>query len=279
MIDLRCCTEVWTGYNNRWRVTTSPMTIPFLCPVLLLLSDRAFQDNKARAGFRRCARHANFTVFATMPSVTTRRELSTQRLGHGREWPHGALRLRPQIRRLLHGTLRRRALSRLRDAPALHSVLFVCTGNLYRSPFAAERFLAALPTALASRVRVDSRGFAGAGVAVPPAAVAAALEYGVDLRDHHSSLFDRARRTEWDLIVVMEQRHARILQSLLHGHAALTVCLGDLDPNPYEPRSIPDPSGESAEVLRQCYARVARCVRALAAAIADQPASPRATPT
>lgn len=191
-----------------------------------------------------CARHANFTVFAAMPTVS--------------------------IERALHPLRRRLALARLQGAPAPRSVLFVCTGNLYRSPFAARRFAAALPAEFASRIRVDSCGFARAGLPVPPAAIAIGLEYGVNLMDHHSCLFDRARFTEWDLIVVMERRHARILSSILRGSTVASICLGDLDPSPCAQRSIPDPGGGSAAALRENYARVTRCVRVLATALAER---------
>jgi len=45
------------------------------------------------------------------------------------------------------------------------------------------------------------------------------------------------------------------------------LVLGDLDPQPTEPRRIHDPVRQPLAVFEQTYARIERCVRELARAV------------
>ena len=66
--------------------------------------------------------------------------------------------------RLLHNGRRRAALAALAAAGrAPASVLVICNGNIFRSPFAAAVLRRALELRGLGRVRVDSAGFAGPG--------------------------------------------------------------------------------------------------------------------
>jgi protein-tyrosine-phosphatase len=116
------------------------------------------------------------------------------------------------------------------------NVLFVCQGNIYRSPYAAMAFSAAVPAHLKGVVHVESGGFVGPNRPSPDAAIATAERKGVDLRAHRSSLLTPDR----------------------------VVVLGDLDPEPIRTRTITDPWNQDETVLQQSYDRVERCVRELA---------------
>src|SRR2546425_10349935 len=71
--------------------------------------------------------------------------------------------------RILHPFVRRTAIARLAQRGLPASVLFVCHGNICRSPFAA-----AVLRRVIHGVRVDSAGFLGPGRPSPPEAVAPA---------------------------------------------------------------------------------------------------------
>src|SRR2546423_4717777 len=91
--------------------------------------------------------------------------------------------------RLLHNGRRRAAwaaLAGLERVPA--SVLVICNGNIFRSPFAAGVLRRALELRGLGRVRVDSAGFAGPGRPTPADAVAAAARRAIDLSRPASQL-------------------------------------------------------------------------------------------
>lgn len=96
-------------------------------------------------------------------------------------------------------------------------VLFVCTGNICRSPTAEGVFRARLAAAgLEDRVCADSAGTHGYHVGEPPddRSSAAALARGVDISDL------RARRVRaddfhrFDLILAMDRGHLRTLAGM-----------------------------------------------------------------
>lgn len=179
--------------------------------------------------------------------------------------PHRALRHLPD--RMLHPLRRRRALGALADLRDTSSVLFVCLGNLYRSPFAAGFFAELLPEPLPRSIRSGSAGLAGHGRECPPDAVAAAARRGVNLAAHHSSLFTAAHASTVDLILVMSAEQKRIICERFGCSPKRVLVLGDLDPRPIEARDIPDPLGCPEQVLEASYDRIERCVRELARVI------------
>jgi protein-tyrosine-phosphatase len=175
----------------------------------------------------------------------------------------GLLRsLLDQLDRRLHSTRRRSLLERLRQQPAPRSVLFVCHGNIYRSPYAAAAFNAALAPTLRDRIRVESAGFLGPGYPSPPPAVEAAARVGIDLNAHRSSFLtaERVRRADW--IVVMDAGLEREIVSRF-GRGRGLIVLGDLDPWPIQTRTIADPLNQPEEAIKTSYERIRRCVREL----------------
>ena len=165
--------------------------------------------------------------------------------------------------RRLHPRRRRRALALLRRPPAPKVVLFVCHGNICRSPFAA----AVLRAELGERLRVESAGFVGPGRPTPAVGVAAAAEHGIDLTAHRSRLLTPHVVRSADLVVAMDARQARLCKR--YGRGVRVLVLGDLDPGPVRERQVPDPIGGDADTFRACYARIWRCVLTLAEALRE----------
>jgi protein-tyrosine-phosphatase len=171
-------------------------------------------------------------------------------------------RVRRTPERLLHPLRRRKTLEALRARSRPRTVLVMCHGNICRSPFAAALLARGLAT---HDVTVQSAGFLGFNRSPPPAAVAAAEPYGLDLAGHRSRLVtvDLARTA--DLIVVMEESQQRLLCERFGYRPADILILGDLDPATVETRTIYDPVNDGREVFDQVYERIARCVRELVA--------------
>lgn len=84
-------------------------------------------------------------------------------------------------------------------------ILFVCTGNLCRSPMAAGLLAAHAGTA---PVSASSAGFVTEGLAPPAVVVDLMRELGVDVAGHRSRVVDGNTVARADLVVGMTRQHA-----------------------------------------------------------------------
>jgi protein-tyrosine phosphatase len=152
---------------------------------------------------------------------------------------------------------------------APRSVLFVCQGNVCRSPFAAAAFARALPAPFDQTVRTASAGFIGPGRTPPERALAAALRCDIDLSAHRSELIRADSARAADVIVVMSAEQGMAMRFRFGVLRATVVVLGDLDPLPITGRTIRDPWNSGAAVFDEVYARIDRCVRELARLVVE----------
>lgn len=183
------------------------------------------------------------------------------------EWPplRRALRaLRNAPDRALHRRRRERALHGLRTRELPSSVLFLCQGNVCRSPYAAAAFARALPPALRGRVRIESAGFIGPDRPPPAPALGAAAARRIDLSGHRSSLVSRERVDAAALVVVVTADQERAVVRGFHRDREDVLVLGDLDPEPIDTRAVEDPWGRAPAAYVRSYDRIDRCVRELA---------------
>ena len=172
---------------------------------------------------------------------------------------------------VLHA-LRRAYVSRCveRDHPS--SVLFVCQGNLCRSPYAAAR-LSDLARYGERDVDVASAGFTADLPRPPKVALEAAAARGIDLSGHRAQAISRALVKSGELIVVMEHAHRTRIRQTFVSLSARVIMLGDLDPLKARSTEIADPILKSREFFDATYDRIDRCVTALAKLICglDEP--------
>src|SRR5574342_373818 len=116
-------------------------------------------------------------------------------------------------------------------------VLFVCTGNICRSP-TAEGVLRRLAEEEKVTIHVESRGTHDYHVGEPPDERAQhhARRRGYDLSAQRAKHFQGRDFEEFDLVVAMDRGHLRILQRVCPPqHAAkLRLLVPDADiPDPY----------------------------------------------
>jgi protein-tyrosine-phosphatase len=169
--------------------------------------------------------------------------------------------------RALHPLRRQRAAHELRGHVP-KTVVFICQGNICRSPFAAAYFQRLAGTTLKQRIATSSAGFIGPGRGAPPAALAAASKRDVDLSSHQSRLVTAKVLRTADLVVVMSAEQARAIRRLAKRQVHVLV-LGDLDPQLPPSRTVVDPWGASDDVFDASYDRIERCVGALVRLMSD----------
>jgi protein-tyrosine phosphatase len=88
-------------------------------------------------------------------------------------------------------------------------VLFVCTGNLCRSPSAALLLRRRLAEGGTAEVTVSSAGTLDAEVGPPAILVEEGHRFGIDLGPHVARKFDPAMIVEADLVVGLAREHVR----------------------------------------------------------------------
>jgi protein-tyrosine-phosphatase len=180
-----------------------------------------------------------------------------------------ALRHAPD--RAAHPFRRRKLLRDLAARKETRSVLFVCHGNICRSPYAAESFARAIAESRPD-IDVKSAGFIGPNRPSPDAAIRVARTLGINLSGHRSETLTHELTEKADLIAVMDRHQVRWLQRYFDVPAERIILLGDLDPAAIATRRIKDPVDRPDEEFLASYERVERCVRALADVLSE-PAS------
>jgi protein-tyrosine phosphatase len=128
-------------------------------------------------------------------------------------------------------------------------VVFVCTGNICRSPSAEAVLRRRLHEAdLTDRVHVASAGLGGwhVGSDADPRSLAALRRRGYDLQ-HAARQVRTSWRDDYDLFVALDSGHLMELRSLLPGVEARLLREWD----PYGTGNVPDPYDDGEEAFEE----------------------------
>ncbi len=163
-------------------------------------------------------------------------------------------------RYLQHSLVRSRARNRaLSLAKTARSVLFVCSGNICRSPFAEHL----LRIHLGDEITVHSAGFSSrTGRKVPELALAAAREHAIDLSSHRSQSVTASQLDHSDMVIVFDFTNYEKLLAKFPYVRDKVAFLGVLEPD--QSLFIDDPWGAGKQVYQQIYRRTAAAVEKLA---------------
>ncbi len=167
----------------------------------------------------------------------------------------GAIRkLRSRVRRLgpVRSSHRRRLRERLASAK---KVVFVCKGNICRSPFAA----AYAQTRFPESVTISSAGYYPVtGRCSPSAAQQAARRLGIDLEPHRSNVLSSQQLLDADLVFVFDEENLDRISQDHPGARRKTFLLGHvLDRGSL---FIEDPYGGNEDRFLNTYLQISECL-------------------
>jgi protein-tyrosine phosphatase len=181
-------------------------------------------------------------------------------------------RAKRRVKDLLWDIYGKRITTALLSKPP-RSVLFICKGNICRSPFAERLAQRVFDSAAQYGIGFESAGLeVKAPLASPPHAIEAAAGFGVDLEDHRSKGFMEKMYGEFDMIIAMETgQYKALAQGSPTSQAKLFLLpFFENDNAPlggYERYNVADPYGKSVEEYNRCYQRIERCINGMAAVI------------
>jgi len=141
------------------------------------------------------------------------------------------------------------------------SLLFVCLGNICRSPFAEHLAREHLD---GDRDLVSAGSYPVPGRSSPAEAIAAARPFGVDLSAHRSRVLSREMLEQADAVYVFDQANRRAVASEQPGSPQRVHWLGALSDD--GPLSISDPFGGPASEYELVYRQIAEAIEAAGAA-------------
>lgn len=121
-------------------------------------------------------------------------------------------------------------------------VLFVCTGNICRSP-TAEGVLRARALARGVTMTVDSAGLEAFHVGNAPDARAQAVASarGYRLADQRARALQAADFANYDHVLVMDRGHLRLIERRFGKQPNMALFLERFAPKQNGPREVPDP--------------------------------------
>jgi len=170
------------------------------------------------------------------------------------------------LRLLVLRSLRGLAFNKTQDLGSKRSILFICHGNIIRSPMAEALLKKHLLAANDATVTVASAGLhAKPGRMADSRSMEIAKEYGISLEDHKARLITKGMIDAVDAIFVMDFVNEAKMEAQYPGSRNRTYMLGGISRNGACGQvEIPDPYHGGVSEIRHCYTLIDSCTKCLA---------------
>ena len=144
-------------------------------------------------------------------------------------------------------------------------IVFICTGNICRSPFAEK-----LAAKLAEEEGLTALSFSSAGVLATPddecsdSSITAAKAFGVSLQEHRARPLSDELLESASLLVVMEEEQVRSIRDFSPTFPVDRIQnLASYAPGPNRPLLVPDPHRAGLWAHQASYRFISVCVQRL----------------
>jgi protein-tyrosine-phosphatase len=143
----------------------------------------------------------------------------------------------------------------------IRRVLFVCTGNICRSPMAEGLLIERLRQEGRQSLSVSSAGiFANPGNIPDPLAVQVAREAGIDISGHRARGVNSYNVNWADIVLVMESGQKGFITMAFPRHSPKVVLLGNFKRSQGGSGEIADPYGSSLDDYRTCFEEIREAI-------------------
>lgn len=160
----------------------------------------------------------------------------------------------------------REKLNLVSKSRGIKNILFVCLGNLCRSPMADYLLREYFRKSGNTDIKVSSGGFLDqTGAKVPKEINDLMSKAKINISEHRSSPITQERIRKSDLIIVMEKEQKEQLVRQLPEDAPRIFLLSQFDKQNPEERDIADPIGQTSSFYKNCFDEIKILVENLAA--------------
>lgn len=136
--------------------------------------------------------------------------------------------------------------------------MFVCMGNICRSPFAEHYARKVMP----QTTTVSSSGtYQVEGRSTPQDGITASSAVGLDLRPHRSHMVTEDMMMAADVVFVFDERNMRTMRERFPHHRRKLWYISEIDPS--APRNTHDPFGKDLQAYQEAYRKISGYVDAM----------------